>query len=586
MPALPPANISGQLSLLSSFPIYNTGASALSSALLAAEFIFRSLASLRRRPEVNPRDLKSNLSLGDLVAEGRSTGSGFWLKVREHASNAVVGGLVLVLTGFTPEHWVANGVEALHLPRNLLASLTFGIDPRLIVVTIGVALIVGDTLRRRWHTDSPGTRGQEFPLLAAREQAARSTAADSTLASQLTLPEKPSIAVLPFQNMSGDPEQDYFADGIVEEITTALSRFPSLFVIARNSSFTYKGKSVDIKQVGRELGVRYVLEGGIRKAANQVRVTAQLIDAATGVHIWADRFEGELADIFRLQDDMSQRAVGAITPMVEHAEIERMKRKPTHRFDAYDFYLKGLASLNLQGSKDAADEALQMFYRAIDLDSGFASAYGNAAFCFVRRLVNAWMEDPKKEIVEAERLATRAVQYGSDDPVALTSGGFTLARLLGELEIGEQHLHRALELSPSYALAWTHRAWIRVFQGRPDEALPDLNRAMRLNPRDPLMPGYFSVMGMAHFVAGRYEEAASWCEKAIQVQPKFLPPLRTAAASYALAGNLQAAQTMMSSLMQLDPRRRISTLRELYPLQRNRDWELLTEGLRRAGLPD
>jgi TolB-like protein len=206
----------------------------------------------------------------------------------------------------------------------------------------------------------------------------------------LALPDKPSIAVLPFQNMSGDPEQEYFADGMVEEIITALSRIRWLFVIARNSSFTYKGRAVDVKQVGRELGVRYVLEGSVRNAANRVRVTGQLIDAANGTHLWADRFDGAIDDVFDLQDRVTASVVGAIAPKLQQAEIERAKRKPTDSLDAYDHFLRGMACVHL-GTRQDIDEALRLFYRAIELDRDFASAYGMAAWCFVWRKVNGWI---------------------------------------------------------------------------------------------------------------------------------------------------------------------------------------------------
>jgi TolB-like protein len=218
----------------------------------------------------------------------------------------------------------------------------------------------------------------------------------------LSLPDRPSIAVLPFQNMSGDPEQEYFADGVVEDIITALSRFKSLFVIARNSSFTYKGKTVDVKQVGRELGVRYVLEGSVRKSGNRVRITGQLVDTAVGAHLWADRFDGGLGDIFDLQDQVTTSVVGAIAPAVEQAEIERAKRKPTENLDAYDYYLRGMASM-YRWTKEGFSEALQLFYKAIELDRAFASAYGLAAWCYFWRMANAWMTDREQEIAEATR---------------------------------------------------------------------------------------------------------------------------------------------------------------------------------------
>ncbi|HMF67647.1 MAG TPA: winged helix-turn-helix domain-containing protein, partial [Phyllobacterium sp.] len=222
----------------------------------------------------------------------------------------------------------------------------------------------------------------------------------------LPLPDKPSIAALPFQNLSGDPEQEYFTDGVVEDIIAALSRNRWLFVIARNSSFTYKGRTVDVKQVGRELGVRYVLEGSMRKAANRVRITGQLIDATTGGHLWADRFEGTLDDIFELQDQLAESVVGAIAPQLERAEIERAQRKPTESLDAYDCYLRAMAHLQ-KGAREDVNAALPLFHNAIQLDPDFASAYAMAAWCYFWRKVNGWMTDHSQEIAAGTRLARR-----------------------------------------------------------------------------------------------------------------------------------------------------------------------------------
>src|SRR6266568_3835742 len=250
--------------------------------------------------------------------------------------------------------------------------------------------------------------------------------AESRVRPALALPDKPSIAVLPFHNMSGDPEQEYFADGIVEDIITALSRFKSLFVIARNSSFTYKGRAVDVKQVGRELGVRYILEGSVRKAANRVRITGQLIDSATNAHLWADRFDGALEDIFDLQDQVTASVVGAIGPQLEQAEIERAKRKPTESLDAYDYFLRSMAGVH-QFTRDANNDALRLFNKAIELDPEFAAAYGAAARCYAQRIANGWMVDRAREIAEADRLARRGAQLGKDDAVALCGAGLGLA---------------------------------------------------------------------------------------------------------------------------------------------------------------
>jgi adenylate cyclase len=297
---------------------------------------------------------------------------------------------------------------------------------------------------------------------------------DRTLAQAkpaLPLPDKPSIAVLPFQNMSGDPEQDYFADGIVDEIITALSRFRSLFVIARNSSFTYKGRPVDVKRVGRELGVRYVLEGGVRKAGNRVRIIGQLIDATTGAHIWADRFEGKLEDIFDLQDQVTENVVGAIAPKLEQAEIERAQRKPTDSLDAYDHYLHGLANLHQLTNREAIDEALRLFQGAIELDPVFAPAHGSAAWCYSQRKTQGWVTDRMREIAEAARLARRAVELSKDDAVVLSSAGFTLALVVRDLDAAVAAVDRALVLNPNLAAAWYSSGWVRNWLGQSDLAI-------------------------------------------------------------------------------------------------------------------
>ena len=401
----------------------------------------------------------------------------------------------------------------------------------------------------------------------------------------LTLPDKPSIAVLPFQNMSGDAEQDYFADGIVEEIITALSRSRWLFVIARNSSFTYKGRAVDVKQVGRELGVRYVLEGSVRKAGNRVRITGQLVDATTGAHLWAERFDGELEDIFDLQDQVTASVVGAIAPKLEQAEIERAKRKPTESLDAYDYFLRGLAALHLW-TRESNDEALQLFYKAIERDPDFAVAYGLAARCYVRRKTNGWMTDPAQEIAETTRLARRAADLGRDDAVALASAGLALALVPGDLDDGDALIDRALVLNPNLAMAWMQSSWVKVWLGEPEAAIERAARAMRLSPNDPQIFNMQAGTAAAHFVAGRYAEALSWAEMSIRGQPDYFLSTFVAAASAALAGDDAAAKKAMARLRQITPELRISNLRDHFPIRRPEDFERWAEGLRKAGLPE
>jgi TolB-like protein len=399
------------------------------------------------------------------------------------------------------------------------------------------------------------------------------------------LPDKPSIAVLPFQNLSGDSEQEYFADGVVEDIITALSRMRWLFVIARNSSFTYKGRAVDVKQVGRELGVRYVLEGSVRKAANRVRVTGQLIDASTGAHLWGDRFEGALADIFDLQDQVTASVIGAIAPQLEQAEIERSKRKPTESLDAYDYFIRGMASF-YQRNKEAIAEALKLFYRAIELDPNFASAYGMAAWCYGWRKINGWMTDRIQEIAEAARLARCAAELGPDDAVALARGAHTLGFVVGDLDAAASFVERALILNPNLAVAWYASGWTRIWLGEPELAIKHLAQAMRLSPLDPQIIAMQAGTAFCHFLVGRYDEALTWAEKALWEQTNYVTTLRIAAASYAAAGRLAEARKTMARLRELDPSSRVSNLKDWVPLRRLEDLAKLQDGLRKAGLPE
>jgi TolB-like protein len=399
------------------------------------------------------------------------------------------------------------------------------------------------------------------------------------------LPDKPSIAVLPFQSLSGDPEQEYFADGTVEEIITALSRFSSLFVIARNSSFVYKGRAVDVKQAGRELGVRYVLEGSVRKAMNQVRITGQLIDASSGAHLWADHFDGGLENIFDLQDQFTSSVVGAIAPKLERAEIERAKRKPTESLDAYEYFLHGMANY-YQRTREAINEALRLFYKAIELDPDFASAYGMAAWCHGWRKINGWMTDRAKEVAETGRLARRAAELGPDDAVALSRGAHALAFVVGDLDAATTFVERALVLNPNLAGAWYASGWVRVYCGEPEMAIEHFARVMRFSPLDPQIIAMQAGTAFAHFLAGRYDQASSWTEKAMWAQTNYITPIRIAAASNALAGRLAEAQKAMARLRELDPAIRIANVKEWAPLRRPEDLARFEEGLRKAGLPE
>ncbi|MFZ0254194.1 MAG: winged helix-turn-helix domain-containing protein [Gammaproteobacteria bacterium] len=399
------------------------------------------------------------------------------------------------------------------------------------------------------------------------------------------LPAKPSIAVLPFLNLSGDSEQQYFADGVVEDIIAALSRIRWLFVIARNSSFTYEGRAVDVKLVGRELGVRYVLEGSVRKSENRVRITGQLIDAATAGDLWAERFESTLDDIFDLQDQVAASIVGAIAPQMERAEIERARRKPTDNLDAYDYYLRGVANLH-KGTREAIEEALSLFSKATELDPNYASAYAMMAWCHFWRKVNGWMKDRSREIAEGVRLARRAVEFGQDDAVALTRGGHALGHLDGDLDGGIALLDRAVVLNPNLVAAWFLGGFLRVWHGEPDSAIEHFEHAMRLSPLDPEMYRMQAGLAAAHLFAGRFDMASSWAEKSFRDLPSFLMVVGIIAASHALAGRMDEARRAMRHLRRLDSSLRICNLNDWLPIHRPQDFATFVDGLRRAELPE
>jgi tetratricopeptide (TPR) repeat protein len=337
--------------------------------------------------------------------------------------------------------------------------------------------------------------------------------------------------------------------------------------------------------VGRELGVRYVLEGSVRKAANRLRITGQLIDASNGAHIWADRFEGALADVFDLQDEVATNVVGAMSPRIERAEIERAKRKPTGSLDAYDYFLHGMAT-DHDWIREANTEALRLFYKAIEIDPDFASAYGMAAWCYIVRKANRWMVDRTQEVGEASRLARKAVSLGKDDAVALSRGGITLAHMAHDLDAGSLFIERALALNPNLAFAWLAIGLLKVWLGEPEAALQHLAHATRMSPFGSMVPVIQNAITFAHFLACDYDKASSVAEQVLREKPDFYLTLRYAAASNALAGRMEEARQAMARLRQIDPELRISNLKDFTPLRRPEDRARYEEGMRKAGLPE
>lgn len=425
--------------------------------------------------------------------------------------------------------------------------------------------------------------GAVHPQSSRAEPASATGAPPDSVPEPLPLPEKPSIAVLPFQDMSGDLEQCYFIDGVVEEITSALSRVRSFFVIARNSAFTYKGKAVDVKQVSRELGVRYVLEGSFRRDRGRVRITAQLIDATTGNHIWSDRYDGSVEEIFELQDRITESVVGAIQPSILLAEIERTKRKRPESLDAYDYVLRAFPHV---WALDETANAMALGYlnRAIEIERDYPLALALAAWCHARKITYNWTTALEETKAEALRLARLAGGMQNDDPLVLTML-CAAHSVIGDLDVASALIEKALALDPNSAMAWNRSGWLNTYLIRPEIAIEHFQRAIRLSPFDPMNFNCLLGIGNAHFAAARYEEALLWWRKGMLERPDLTWPLRPMAASLALLGRLSEAQEVVRQLRRGYPDITISKIMAIVP-HRGDYVRRYAEGLRKAGLPE
>src|SRR5262245_14467101 len=399
----------------------------------------------------------------------------------------------------------------------------------------------------------------------------------------LPLPDKPSIAVLPFQNMSGDPEQEYFADGMVEEIITALSRFKSLFVIARNSSFTYKGKAVDIKQVGRELGVRYVLEGAVRKSSAKVRITGQLIDAVTGAHLWADRFERDLTDVFALQDDVTVAVVSAIQPKLLQTEIAMASRRRQQNLTAYDFYLRAIQQFYLT-TREGMAEAIRLAHRALELDPQFGLVAALAGAFHIWNVLSGHAIDPQFEREEAVRLLRLALSIDDSDPETLAWASIISAIMIGDGESEIELADRAIALNPNSYWAWNCRGWAYRVAGLPQEAVQSFERATRLSPVDPLLHQTFSAIGYAFIELRRFDEAIVAGKRAQRQHPSYAAgAYRCLASAFAHLGRDAEAREAAARVLEID---RTFTISGWIARGGQSNSKLLIEGLRKAGLPE
>jgi TolB-like protein len=401
------------------------------------------------------------------------------------------------------------------------------------------------------------------------------TVAKSPSAPALPLPNKPSIAVLPFQNMSGDPEQEYLADGMVEEIITALSRIRWLFVIARHSTFTYKGQAIEVKQVGRELGVRYVLEGSVRKAGGRVRISAQLIDALTGAHLWADRFDSSSEEVFDLQDKVAIAVAGVVEPALQASEIRHVGERPTEDL-GYDLYLRAAQVLGGAFEKEPLVRALDLLARAVERDPRFALALGRAAQ--IRAMLNVvGIENPDRNRTEALNLARRCVDTAVDDPNALCCAGFALGYFGEDIDAATALVDRSLELNPSFAEGWLRSGILRMFAGDLRLAIEHVERSMRLNPRA-RMGLALAILGLAYFFDRRFEMATAKLLEAIQEWPSFASPYRTLAACYANMGRLDEAREVIRRLRTITS----VVVPNLVPFRKPEHRELYLSGLRLA----
>jgi adenylate cyclase len=393
------------------------------------------------------------------------------------------------------------------------------------------------------------------------------------------LPDKPSIAiaVLPFENMSGDPEQEYFSDGMVEEIITALSRFKWAFVIARNSSFTLKGKAVDIREVGRRLGVRYILQGSVRKAAGKVRITGQLIDTVTGAHIWADRFERDLTDVFALQDEVTLAVVSAIQPKILQTEIALSTRRRPENLTAYDFWLRAIQQSSLS-TREGLAEAIRLVRRALELDPGFGRAASLASVFHLNNFVFGYSTDPQFELEEAVRLSRLALRIDDGDPNTLARAGLISAYVVRDSESALEMVDRAVALNPNSFDAWHARGWVYSAAGQPQEAVRSFERGIRMSPIDPAM---FAGMGMALIELRRFDEAIVAGRKAQRHNPSHPLAYLCLASAFAHLGRDAEAREAAARLLEVNP-----ALSGWIAWSGQSNAQLVTEGLRKAGLPE
>ena len=523
-----------------------------------------------------------------------------WVAAAKNLTSWVAVGTIIALTGFGPEHWFATAFRYVELPQPGLVWPSW-LDIRAVIVSIGVAIVVADLIARRIRRENTvaGPAGAQAPLpqpdqvmgtLRTRLEEegpagdAAAGATDATAPSVApSLPDRPSIVVLPFANMSPDLEQEYFSDGITEDIITDLSKVSGLFVIARNSAFTYKDQAVHVPQVCRDLGVRFALEGSIRKAGNRVRVTAQLIDGSTGGHLWAERYDRDLTDIFDVQDDVTRQIVGALRVTLSDAEKSRIAGGGTKNVEAHDLFLKGRElMIGVKKDPEIFDRWMGCFRRAIELDPDYSDAYAGLSMGYNLDHQNRWSDKPELSLGEAERFADMAIAKDDKNPYAhLVAAVAAMSKK--DYRRWADESERALALNPNFAPATAARGILYIYTGEPGKAIPYIELAMRLDPTLPAQ--YLHFLGTAYFVAGDYEAAAKMFKHRITANPNTDLSRAFLASTLGHLGRAEEARQVWQELKDVNPRYSLQEHMDRLPFKDPADTARIVQGVRKAGLP-
>jgi adenylate cyclase len=517
-----------------------------------------------------------------------------WVTVAKNLTSWVAVGTIIALTGFGPEHWFAAAFRYVEISQPGLVW-PWWLDIRVVIVSIGVAIVVADVLVRRMHQQKTVTGpAAEVPLLESDQPRAVYEGPAGDVPSRATKaiapsvvpspPDQPSIVVLPFANMSRDLDQEYFSDGISEDIITDLSKVSGLFVIARNSAFVYKDRAVNVPEVCRDLGVRFALEGSIRKAGNRLRITAQLIDGLTGGHLWAERYDRDLIDIFEVQDDVTRHIVGALKVTLSDAEKSRIVGVGTRNVEAHDWFLKGRELiLGLKKNRENFDRWMECFRHAIELDPTYSDAYAGLSMGYTLDHQNRWSDKPELSLGEAERFADAAIAKDDKNPFAHHVASMA-AMSKKDYQRWADESETALSLNPNYTPAIVGRGIQYIYTGEPMKAIPYIEQAMRLDPAPTFGAQYLHFLGTAYFVANDYETAAKMFKDRITANPHTDLSRALLAATLGHLGKAEEARRVWQELKEINPRYSLEDHMDRLPFKDPAAAERIAEGVRKAGL--